>query len=59
MKPILILTLISFSLNSDFFNLSASEEEINEFLKSGNQFGYFTYKEFWDWFEIMRSDPKN
>lgn len=44
MKFVYFLMLMT--IKSDYFDIFGTEEEINAFLKSGEQFGYFTYKEF-------------
>jgi len=58
MKIIIFLLLLSeFQLES--FDVFGTEQEINAFLKSGNQFGYFTYEEFLEWFRLVRNDEEN
>lgn len=59
MKLLFLLSVLLIPVASEMFDIFGTEFEIDAFLKSGSQFGYFTYKEFLDWFRLVRQDEQN
>ena len=57
MKVLFSFLLIFSSFRT--FDIFQDEMEINKFLKSGGQFGYFYNSEFWSWLEQVRHTGDN